>query len=153
MYITNTETNEVREVEIRRVEGHDIESISAERYFFNWKEEHEYNVYKLMIRGQDDILGLTSLDFIDSESRIEIRLLAVSIENRGSQKNYDRIAGCLIGFAARMALKKYPTLPCLSLEPKTELREYYKSTYFMKDGGRSVFCDGIDLVKLGMKYE
>ncbi|MFK7786020.1 MAG: N-acetyltransferase [Crocinitomicaceae bacterium] len=153
MYIINTESTDLIDIEILPIEERDFDRIEEDRYFFNWREEEDYHVYKLMISGRDDILGLASFGFIDEESRVEIRLLAVSSENRGERKKYDRIAGCLIGFAARIALRMYRTLPCLSLEPKTELREYYKKKYYMKDGGRSVFCDGIDLVKLSMEYE
>lgn len=153
MHVVNTETNDHIEVEIRPVEKQDFSKISVRRYFFNWKEEKAYKVYKLMILGQEDILGLMSLDLIEAESRVEIRLLAVSSENRGANKRYDRITGCLIGFAARVAIRTYTVLPCLSLKPKTELRQYYKEKYYMKDGGNSVFSDGLNLVKLSVKYE
>jgi len=153
VYIVGTDTNEKIDVEIAQVDDQDYHKLTIKRYFFNWKEEENFNVYKLVIKGQDDILGLISLDFIDSESRVEIRLLAVAIENRGRNKKYDRIAGCLIGFAARKAITEYSNFPCISLIPKTELREHYKETYYMIDGGISVFSDGFNLLKLSMEYE
>lgn len=153
MYIVDTNTNEKIEVDIKEVDAQDYNTLTVERYFFKWKDEKSFKVYKLILKEKPDILGLISLDFIDTESRIEIRLLAVSIENRGKNKLYDRIVGCLIGFAARKAILKYPKFPCISLVPKTELRTYYKDAYFMMEGGKSVFCDGINLIKLAMKYE
>jgi len=152
MYIIDTDTNKKIEIEIVPVDNQDYHKLTIERYFFNWKEEENFNVYKLIIKGQNDIFGLVSLDFIDSESRIEIRLLAVGAENRGRHKKYDRIAGCLIGFAARKAIMTYSNFPCISLVPKTELREYYKKTYYMTDGGKSVFTEGINLIKLSIDY-
>ena len=153
MYVVQTKTNERIEVEILPVTEHDYSRLEGERFYFDLKEEKEFNVYKLTVKGQDEILGLVSLDFIDSESRIEIRLLATTKENRGHQKKYDRIAGGLIAFAARLSIRMYSISPCISLIPKTELREHYKKTYYMKEAGRSVFTDGIDLVKLSVEYE
>ncbi len=40
-----------------------------------------------------------SVEDIPVELRIEIRLIEVSKENIGHEKEYDRIAGCLIAFA------------------------------------------------------
>lgn len=153
MYVVRTKTNQKIDAEILPITGYDYTNLKTERYYFDWSEEKAFHVFKLTIKGQDEILGLVSLDFMDSESRIEIRLLATSKENRGRLKEYDRIAGGLIAFAARMSIRMYPTFPCISLEPKTELREHYKKAYYMKDGGRSVFTDGINLVKLSVEYE
>lgn len=153
MHIVQTNNNQKIDAEILPINQHDYANLKAEEYYFDWSEEKAFHVYKLTIKGQDEILGLVSLDFIDSESRIEIRLLATSKVNRGRQKKYDRIAGGLIAFAARMSIRMYATFPCISLEPKTELRDHYKKAYYMKDGGRSVFTDGIDLVKLSVEYE
>jgi hypothetical protein len=153
MFITDTKKQKKVDVAIFPIEKWDYDQISAKSYFFSWTEEVDFNVYKLVIIGSEDVLGLVSLDFIDSESRIEIRLLAVSVENQGTAKKYNRIAGCLIGYACRTALIRYVNAPCISLEPKTELREHYKNYYNMKDGGRSVFSDGLNLIKLSIEYE
>lgn len=153
MHIVQTKTNQKFDVEILPITESDYAKIGVKNYYFDWSEEKEFHVYKLRIIGQDEILGLVSLDFFDAESRIEIRLLATSKENRGRRKKYDRIAGVLISFAARMSIEKYVTFPCISLEPKTELREHYKRAYYMKEGGRSIFADGLNLVKLSMEYE
>lgn len=153
MFVVHAKTNQKIDVEILPISERDYTRLGTENYYFNWIDEKEFHVYKLTIVGQDEILGVVSLDFIDAESRIEIRLLATSKENRGRQKKYDRIAGGLIAFAARLSIKMYATFPCISLEPKTELREHYKKVYYMKEGGRSIFADGLDLVKLSMEYE
>jgi len=44
-------------------------------------------VYKLVIKGENDILGLISLERISSEWRVHIRLLTVSKDNKGSGKS------------------------------------------------------------------
>lgn len=153
MFIVDRNSRKKIDVEISKVVDADYRKISIKRYFFKWEEEKDFDVYKLVIKGQDDILGLVSLDWIDSESRVEIRLLCASFENRGSTRKYERIAGNLIGFAAREAIKKYPNFPCISLIPKTELNEHYKTTYYMKEAGKSLFAHGIGLIKLGIDYE
>ena len=153
MFIVDRISSEKIQVTISPILDEDYRKLSVKRYFFKWIEEKDFQIYKLVVEGQEDILGLVSLDYIDSESRIEIRLLCASSENRGGDKQFERIAGNLIGFAAREAIKKYPILPCISLIPKTELKDHYKTAYQMKEAGKSLFVDGIDLIKLGMKYE
>jgi hypothetical protein len=152
MFIVNTETGEHIEVEVLEIQEQDYKRINKKRYFFDWSEEKGFHVYKLVMKGKDDILGLVSLDFKDNESCVEIRLLAAAKENVGKNKKFERITGILIGFAARKSILKYPQYPCISLVPKTQLRAYYMKKYYMKNGGHSLFVDGLNLIKLDMEY-
>ena len=155
MYVIEVGNKKKLEVSIEALQKSDFKQISKHRHFFDWEEESTYDVFKLVLKGQNDILGLMSTQRIDKESRIHIRLLAVSKENRGRKKQYDRIAGNLIAFAARQAILLYSPLPCLSLRPKTELRDHYKRQYYMEDEGISsyVFSQGMNLIKLSLSYE
>jgi DTW domain-containing protein YfiP len=86
------------------------------------------------------------IDFPEEE-RTEIKLLTVSIENIGKQKQFDRIAGCLIAFAAREAVRKFKKFPALSLIPKTELKQHYISKYNMADAGWQLYLEDIPIVE------
>ena len=91
------------------------------------------------------------IDF-PSEKRIEIKLLATSIENKGKFKQYDRIIGCLIAYACRLSAKKYMEEACVSLIPKTELINHYKQKYHMAYNGRQLFLEYHALNKLIKEY-
>jgi hypothetical protein len=137
MTVVDVRTGESYEISISPVTKTEYGSLSKQQFWFNWKAEIDFDVFKLRIKGSDDILGLISLESIESESRIEIRLLAVSKENRGKNKKFDKIAGNLIAFAGIQAIKKFGEWACISLVPKTELIEHYQVKYFMIQAGRS----------------
>ncbi len=94
-----------------------------------------------------------SLVDIKKESRIEIRLLAVSAENRGTGKTYEHIIGDLIAFACKYALRLYGELACVSLIPKTEIVQHYINKYGMYEAGVSLCLDGIELINLIKTYD
>lgn len=81
MFIENLQSGEKIEIEILKVDKNDYKNITKAKFWFDWKDEASYDVYKLCIKDTNDILGLISLETILVESRIEIRLLAVSKEN------------------------------------------------------------------------
>lgn len=134
-----------------RLDAGDYKSITKNRFYFNWKTERENYVYKLVF--QDEILGLMSCKHHKSEKRIEIKLLAVSKENRGRNKKYDRIAGTLIGFACREAMRHYNIQGCVSLVPKTRLIKHYIESYGMINAGRQLFLEGLSMLKMLGEYE
>jgi len=102
MYIVDRVTKEHRLVRILQAEKSDFNNLTVKRYSFNWKKLKEgFVIYKLSLTGNDDILGVVALIDHPAEERTEIKLLAVSVENRGRNKQYERIAGCLIAFAGR----------------------------------------------------
>lgn len=153
MFIVDKETGESHRVEISPVSEDDYKVITKSKFWFDWKVEKNYHVYKLKIKGEDEIIGLISLDIFESESRIEIRLLAVSKENRGKDKKFHRIAGNLIAFAGKEAVKRFGEMACVSLISKTKLIEHYIQTYSMIPAGRSLFIDGIELIQLITDYD
>jgi dUTPase len=153
MYITERRTGNKHTVVVEPVVLEDYRYITKKRFFFDWKTERNYQVYKLRRSVNDVILGLMSLEIIDSDKRIEIKLLAVSIENRSSsKKEYDRIAGTLIGFACREAIKHYGVEACVSLLPKTDLKDYYIAKYGMIDAGKQIFLEGLPLLRILNNY-
>jgi len=130
----------------------DYTKITQERYWFNWKTEEGYDVYKLCIADNPDILGLISLDWHPEESRVEVRLLAASRENRGKSRTYDNIAGNLLVYACYLAMEVYGILSCVSLLPKTALINHYVRKYGFRSGGMRLYIDGEEMQDLIERY-
>lgn len=151
MYLIERCNGQKHPVKVDRVEDEDYKSITKKRYFFNWKTEKENDVYKLVLN--DDILGLISLINIKEEKRIEINLLAVSIENRGSDKQYDRIAGTLIAYVCKETMKCYAEEAFVSLVPKTRLKKVYMDKYGMLEAGRHVCLGGQPMLNILIEYK
>ncbi len=138
---------------ISPLEDADFKQITKKSYFFDWKKEKgTADLFKLTSLGESEILGLLALIDFPREFRMQIHLLCVSRENHGKTKKYEGIAGTLIAFAARTAIRKYFEQACISLLPKTELRAHYKSKYGMMDGGPQLFLEGARLYAIIKKY-
>jgi hypothetical protein len=152
MFIIDLSVNIKLPVTIERLADEDHKVITKKRFMFNWKQERTQIVYKLRIDGQTDILGLMSVEYFDTEERLEIRLLEVSKENVGAGKSLGRIAGILIAFAARLAVKKYGSLAAISLVPKTVLSQYYIEMYHFEPAGKSLFMEGQTLWNILNEY-
>jgi len=153
MHLTQVSSTKRFPVVIEPLTKEEFGTITKRRYSFNWKTEKEQLVYKLRIAGQDDILGLMSLEFHDAEYRVHVRLVAVSKENKGKGKLFERIAGSLFAYAAMLALEKYGELAAISLRPKTELGQHYMDEYGFKQSGISLSMEGRALYNLFNKYE
>lgn len=138
-------------VEIALCTQSDLRSFGKRRYFFDWTVEKE--VYKLVLKGSGDVLGLISLERIPSEWRIHIRLLTVSKENKGQDKVYDRIAGNLIAHAAKIAVREYGADACISLVPKTSIVQHYIDKYNMQKTGKTLSMVVPELLDLLMNYD
>jgi hypothetical protein len=153
MEITELISNKKRNIVISEVKDKEFVLLTKKRYSFIWKQlKGKAKTYKLQIEDEDDILGVMALDDFPDESRIEIKLIASSKENVGRNKKYEGIIGCLIAFACSESLIKYNEQACVSLIPKTELKDHYINKYGMDDGGWQVFLEGPELNILIRKY-
>lgn len=150
MYVIERENNLRHPVKVKRLDDEDYKELTKSRFYFNWKTEKDNEVYKLVLG--DEILGVMSCRHHDDE-RIEIALLAVSKDNRGRSKKYDRIAGNLLAFACRQAMKQYGINGCVSLVPKTALRKHYCDMYGMENAGLQLFLEGAPLLNMLKEYE
>lgn len=151
MKIIETSTRNEYSVEILPVENNEFKTLTKERYFFDWKVEQKKEVYKLQIVGSQDILGLVSLVRIPNEWRIHIRLITVSKENKGTKKKYDRIAGNLITYVAKIAILEFGELACVSLRPKSQIAQHYIDKYGMNISGVTLSIEVpeiLDLIKI-----
>lgn len=153
MIINHCSTGKKYEGLIEPVNQQDYKSITKGKYYFDWKTEKGFDFYKLRLLKDNIILGLVSFERYDSEQRIEIRLLALSKENRKEKtKVYDGIAGALIAYVCREAIKNYGEWGCVSLFPKTILRKHYIQHYGMLEGGKQLYLEGQPLLELLMRY-
>jgi len=135
MKITDTSTGEKHSVDILPVEF------------------DEQEVYKLQIKGSSDILGLISIERIPQEWRIHIRLLTVSKENKGHKKKYDKIAGNLIAYVAKIAIREFGELACVSLRPKSQIAEHYIDKYNMNKTGMTLSIEVPEIIDLINIYD
>lgn len=153
MVIIETSTGIKNQVEILAVELDDYKFLVDTRYFFNWKKEQNKEVYKLRLVNTTDVLGLISIERIPEEWRIHIRLLTVSIENKGSKKKYDGIAANLITHAAKIAVSQYAELACVSLKPKSRIAKHYIDKYQMQITGTTLSVEIPEILDLINKYD
>ena len=148
MNIVDISSGKKHQIEIIPVKDTDFNNISKKQYFFDWRIERKYEIYKLHIIGSSEILGLISLERIPSEWRVHIRLLTVSFENKGKDKKYDKIAGNLIAFAAKIAVSEYAELACISLRPKSQIAQYYIMKYNMISPGLTLSIEVPEILNL-----
>ncbi len=153
MNVVERLTGKVCQVEVVPVESADYKSLSKAKYFFNWKTERNEEVYKLVIKGQKEILGLISVEQIPSEWRIHIRLLAVSKENQGSIGVFKNIAGNLIAHVAKIAVAEFAELACVSLRPKSAIAQHYIDKYKMNVTGMTLSLEFPEILNLISQYD
>ncbi len=152
MVIFEKANGEEHKVKIEPLADKDYKKITKSRYFFDWKTEKENQVFKITLAGSDEILGLVSL-IEHNDKRIQVNLLAVSKENRGKKKIYKGIAGNLIAWACREAVKQFGEDACVSLIPKTKLVKHYMREYGMIEAGQSLFLSDEPLLMILEKYK
>ena len=153
MWLRDVKNNSRVKAKISRVSYHDYMLINESgQFFFNWEYESElsFDLYKLcLIDSKDEILGLMSLQDIRDELRIHINLIEISKNNIGKNKQYDRIAGCLLAHAVRLSFSRsYDGF--ISLLPKTVLIDHYCEKYGFEQFGRQLglgYAASLNLIK------
>jgi hypothetical protein len=153
MIVISSADRKEHKVKIEAVQTNDYKSITKSRYFFDWKKEQPYEVYKLNIIGSSDIIGLVSVERIPEEWRIHIRLITVSKENKGSDKEYENIAGNLITFISKIAVREYGELACVSLKPKDAIAQHYIDKYGMNKTGMTLSVEIDEILELINIYD
>lgn len=153
MNIIKVSSGKTFQVKIVPVENVDFKILDKKRYFFNWKNEKHNEIYKLTKNGSNDILGLISIERIPKEWRIHIRLLTVSIENKGETKEYDRIAGNLITYVAKIAVEEFGEMACISLKPKSKIRQHYIDKYKMNQTGMTLSLEVPEILNLINQFD
>ncbi|MCB0580936.1 MAG: hypothetical protein KDD10_16690 [Phaeodactylibacter sp.] len=154
MKLLSLETQKEIEAEILELEEKDYEKIKKSRRFeFDWANEREHHVFKIVKAREEnpEILGLISIVNIPEEFRIHVNLIENSKENKGKHKKIDRIAGCLLAFAAQVSFEK-GYLGFTSLVPKTTLIELYVKKYGFTQYSRQLAIERQDAINLIQKY-
>ena len=155
MKLLYTSTQKAFKAEIVAVEEKDFQRIKKSRQLeFDWEEERDKDVFKIVPKseeGNPEILGLISLTNIREELRIHINLVESSNENKGKHKKVDRIAGCLIAFAVKLAFEQ-GYMGFTSLIPKIELIELYIEKYGFSQYGRQLAIERKAAMALIQKY-
>lgn len=153
MYIVEVSTKTKFKIEIIPLVVSDYKFLPKKRYFFDWKTEEAFENFKLRIVGTKVVLGIISLQRIPEEWRVHVRLLTVSKENSGHQKQFDRIAGNLLAHAAKMAVQEYAEFACVSLKPKTKIFKHYIDKYKMKITGATLSIEVPEILDLINYYD
>jgi hypothetical protein len=156
MFVVETVSQTKIKAIVRRVTDADLGKLTKRRYFFDWKLIYgKADLYKLCLDGDEDIKGLMAIIDFPEEYRVEVKLIAASKENVATShqlgktvKRYENVAMCLLVFAGRIALANYGIMACLSLIPKTNLRQHYIRKYGMKVAGQSLYLDSDGLEQL-----
>ena len=138
MIVIHRKTQKAIIAEIVPLESKDFKLIKKQKQFsFDWELEKPYDLYKLILKEQKEIVGLMSIIDVSKELRLEINLLEISKKNVGKEKQLERIAGCLIAFACELSFSKdYDGF--VSLLPKTKLIEHYKKKYGFRQFGNQL---------------
>ncbi len=153
MTVVEVSTGKVCPIEVLPIENTDYASLSKGRYFFDWKKESKEEIYKLVVKGQKDILGLVSIERIPSEWRVHIRLLTSSKENVGRGKLFENIAGNLIVHVAKIAVVQFGEMACVSLRPKSSIAQHYIKKYNMHVTGMTLSLEAPEIVNLINQYD
>ncbi len=153
MKLKHSPSGKSLEAVISEVANNDYSAIKKDSGFsFDWETEKEYEVYKIyLLSDENTILGLMSLIDMPEEYRIHLNLLEVSQPHQGKDKAVDLIAGCLIAFAAEIAIKR-GYYGFVSLQPKTLLIDHYQSKYGFRQYGRYLGIEGAVSQTLINKY-
>ncbi|MFK7906025.1 MAG: hypothetical protein AB8B69_12910 [Chitinophagales bacterium] len=152
MKVLHRKTGDLHEAIIELVEDEDWELIEqSNQFIFNWKQEKTKIVHKLRLKIESEILGLIAIEDIPREYRIHIHLIENGNSNKGREKEYDYIAGCLIAHTCDIAFtKEYGGF--VSLEPKTKLMSLYKEKYGFKEMGKYLYTELSNSEELIKKY-
>ncbi len=152
MKVLHKKTGDLHEAIIELVEDEDWEIIEkSNEFIFNWKKEKKKIVHKIRLKIEPKILGLVAIEDVPREYRIHIHLIENSESNKGRQKEYDYVAGCLIAHTCEIAFdKEYDGF--VSLEPKTKLIPLYKGKYGFREMGRYLFTELSNSEELIKKY-
>lgn len=152
MLVINRKTKKAIIAEIKPLTAKDFKNIKKDKQFsFDWEEEKKYEVFKLILKEENEIVGLIAIIDIPEELRLYIHLLEISKDNIGKNKKIERIAGCLIAYICRISFSKgYGGF--VSLVPKTKLINHYQKEYGFAQFGRQLAVLGEISKNLTLKY-
>jgi len=149
MYVVNTKRRRKERVIIEKFIPSEIQN--SKEFEFDWNEEVDNELFKLVIKKTGQILGLLSMKYHYEELRLEIVLLELSKSNIGKSKKFENVAGILIAFACKTSFRM-KFFGFVSLVPKTRLISHYQNKYGFEQYGRQLALSMEDSQKLIEKY-
>ena len=153
MYVIEKKSGAICDVDFSKLDYLELDLLVKYDFIFDWDEEVSFEIYRLTLTQNGKTLGLISIEMMESEYRIHIRLLSASSDNIGRNKRYDRIVGCMISQVGMIAIQKFGELACVSLRPKSVLTKHYIQKYRMKITGQLLSIEVPDLIDLINEYE
>mgnify|MGYP001197114694 CR=1 FL=1 len=127
--VINKRNNETYPGVIHRLLLSDLNKIDPKKWVFEWKKEIlNYQAYKLLISGDNQIQGLISFEEIDDgEGYVFVRYMESAPHNRGRNGEF-RIAPVLLAYVAKRSFDKgYDGFVCIHIKIDKTLIEYYKN--------------------------
>lgn len=135
MKILHKPSDTLKTAVIALMENDDWEQVyQSDEFEFDWSKERKWTVYKLTLEDDTIIQGLISVEDVPKEYRTHIHLIENKISNKGKNKVYDYVAGCLIAHICYLAFEKGFD-GFVSLIPKTEIIGYYETKYGFRRAG------------------
>jgi len=153
MYVIEKKSGAICDVDFSKLDYLELDLLVKYDFIFDWNEEVSFEIYRLTLTQNGKTLGLISIEMMESEYRIHIRLLSASSDNIGRNKRYDRIVGCMISQVGMIAIQKFGELACVSLRPKSVLTKHYIQKYRMKITGQLLSIEVPELIDLINEYE
>jgi hypothetical protein len=103
IFLLNTSTREIVRAQLLPAIARDMRNIT-DGWMFNWRRHFGLPGAKAfkVITGNNEIQGLMIFQVVDGEPMMAY--LESAPENRGDNKAYDYVAGCLIAYACRLSL-------------------------------------------------
>lgn len=82
--------------------------LKAKGWNFNWldKDLENSDIYKLTIKGDNEIQGLIALNDFKKDNAIYVRLAESAPHNIGKNKRYDGVGGHLFAIAIKKSVEK-----------------------------------------------
>jgi hypothetical protein len=151
-YLKGILTGERLPATISRLSTEEIALLDdSKRFDFEWKRQLQFEIYGLFLKYPGQVIGLVSLECQPKNLAIEIKLIANAREYIGSNKRYERIAGCLIAFVCKKSFDlKFDGY--VYLKPKTSIIRHYRQKYGFSDAGNCLFSDTYNSGKLIDQY-
>jgi hypothetical protein len=132
MVVFEVKSGSLKEAEIVKAANIDL-PLKKDGWSFNWRvafKKANSEIYVLRLKQDKDkiVQGIVQLVFLNG--MISMELIEIHPNNRGKNKKFDFVAGCLIAFGCRESFKLDNDYEgYLTFESKTVLIDVYREKY------------------------